>query len=691
MKGEGLLIFSLPNINTMKKKIILITILIVLIIAFIGVAIFFVLNNKQIATPEEIFTKYISYISKQKYEKMYDMITEDSKNRVNKEDFIARNKNIYTGIDMANMEIEIVSVQEISSKQVNISYSSKMDTSAGQITFENTVDLYKSRENGYQIEWDSSLIFPDLLDTDKVKISTETAERGEILDRNGLLLAGEGEVSSIGIVPGKLSENKDEDLNIISELLDVSIEKINKLLSASYVKDDTFVAIKNIAKENEDLKNKLLAIKGIKISTTSSRVYPLGEAASLLTGYVQNITAEELEKNADKGYTSTSVIGKAGLEKQYEDRLRGQNGKEIYIVDSEGNKKQTIAKIDAVDGEDIMLTIDASMQHNLYSKLKNDSGFFVVMEPKTGELLALVSTPSYDANDFVLGISNEKWNELKNNENNPMSNKVLLSWCPGSTFKPLTGAIGLSTGKLDVNDVFAYNGLSWQKNSSWGNYNVTTLTAYPETKNLMNAIIRSDNIYFAQATLQIGKNAFETGLKKIGFGESLDIDLNISKSKFANDGSIDTEIALADSGYGQGEVLVNPIHMASIYSAFENDGNMVKPYIEYEQGKEVEYLVEEAFSKTASNTIREYLIQVVESENGTAHDMKINGVSIAGKTGTAELKASKEDEGEILSWFNCFTADENYQNPLLIVSMVENARDNGGSHYLIKMIRSLFE
>ena len=193
----------------MKKKIVLTVILIVLIIAFVGVAVFIVLNNKQLATPEEVFTKYISYISKQKYEKMYEMITEDSKNRVSKEDFIARNKNIYTGIDMKNMEIEIISVQEINSKQVSISYISEMDSSAGRIEFENIVDLYKNRENGYQIDWDSSLIFPDLLDSDKVKISNDIAERGEIVDRNGLLLAGKGEVSSVGIVPGKLSENKE--------------------------------------------------------------------------------------------------------------------------------------------------------------------------------------------------------------------------------------------------------------------------------------------------------------------------------------------------------------------------------------------------------------------------------------------------------------------------------------------------
>ena len=415
-------------------------------------------------------------------------------------------------------------------------------------------------------------------------------------------------------------------------------------------------------------------------------VYPLGESAAHLVGYVQNITAEELEKNVGKGYTTTSVIGKAGLERIYEERLKGKDGVEIYILDEKGNRKTDIAKIDVQDGEDIKLTIDANIQTKLYNELKENEGFFVVMHPTDGALLALVSTPSYNPNDFVLGMSNEKWNSIKNNKANPMLARYLQSYCPGSTFKAVTGAIGLTTGSLSADDTFSYSGKSWKKDG-WGEHDITTLTAYSGPKNLRNALIHSDNIYFAQATIQIGTQNFTSGLKKMKFGENIDFTLSLAKSQYSNSGKISNEKTLADSGYGQGEILVNPIHMASIYSAFANQGNMIKPYLEVKENNQVEYLVEGAFTAEAANIIKDDLIQVVE--NGNAKDMKVSGRTIAGKTGTAELKASKDAQADVLGWFNCFTTDT-AGDQLLVVSMVENARSLNGSHYLISKIKTLF-
>ena len=308
------------------------------------------------------------------------------------------------------------------------------------------------------------------------------------------------------------------------------------------------------------------------------------------------------------------------------------------------------------------------------------------MNPKTGEILALVSTPSYDVNKMVLGVSNDEWNELSNNEKTPMLARYLQSYCPGSTFKPITGAIGLTTNTLSKDDTFNYSGLSWQKDASWGTYNITTLTAYSGAKNLKNALIHSDNIYFAQAALKIGNKNMEENLNKIKFNENIDFELNLSKSQYSNSQKLDKETMLADTGYGQGQILVNPIHMASIYSGFYNEGNMVKPYLEY--NKDTSYLVENAFSKEAAEEIKNDLIQVVENPEGTAKDMKVNGVSIAGKTGTAELKASKDETADTIGWFDCFTVNED--NPYLVVGMVEKANTNGGSHYLIPKIKKLF-
>lgn len=470
----------------------------------------------------------------------------------------------------------------------------------------------------------------------------------------------------------------------MAELLNTTADSINSKLGAPWVKDDSFVPIKTVSSDETELKEKLLTIPGVKITSVDARTYPLGKAAAHITGYVQQVTKEDLEKNP--GYSSTSLIGKAGLEKIYEERLKGKNGLEIYIVDSEGNRKETIIKQEKQDGENIKLTIDYNLQHNLYNELKEDSGLFVAMNHKTGEILALVSTPSYDVNKMTLGMSSSEWNELQNDARTPMLARFQQSYCPGSTFKALTGAIGLTTGNLSTDDTFSYSGLSWQKDKSWGTYSVTTLTAYNGPKNLKNALIYSDNIYFAQAVLKIGKTNFINGLKKLKFNEIIDFEMNLSKSQYSNSDTIGSEGALADSGFGQGEILVNPVHMASIYSAFANDGNMVKPYLEYKENKTPEYLVQNAFTQDAANTIKEDLIQVVEQ--GTAKDMKINGITIAGKTGTAELKASRDSSGDTLGWFDCFTID--YETPYLIVEMVEKGNENGGSHYIIPMIRRIF-
>lgn len=675
------------------KKIIIGTIvIIVVIIAILLTAIF--IKNKDTEKPEDVLSAYVALINEQKYDEMYSKISEESKTKISQEDFTKRNKNIYEGIDAYDIKITVSETKK-ENGIYKIAYDESMSTAAGTINFTNTAKIVKENKE-YKIDWSSSMIFPQLRNNDKVRISSIESKRGEILDRNDNKLAANGTILTVGIVPGKLGD-KEGNISKISELTGVSTEYINSQLSASYVKDDTFVPIKKISASNENLKNQLLQISGVMINTTESRVYTLGEEAAHLIGYVQKVNADDLKEQEGKGYNANSLIGKSGLEKTYEDTLRGIDGKEIYITDENGNRLTTLAKQEKQDGRDVKLTIDSDIQKQLYEQLKDDKGFFVVMNPETGELLATVSTPSYDSNDFVLGLTNDEWNALNNDENKPLYNRFLQSYCPGSTFKPITAAIGLSSGKLTTDTTFNYSGLKWQKSSSWGDIYITTLTAYSGAKNIRNALIHSDNIFFAQAAMQIGSTTFCEELKKLGFNESINeqikFPLTIKKSQYSNSDKIDNEKKLADSGYGQGDVLVNPIHMASIYSAFANDGNMIKPYIKYKENAQAEILKENVFSAEIANTIKDDLIQVVENPEGTAKDMKTAGVTIAGKTGTAELKTSQDDtEGGLLGWFDCFTINNQSGNDMLIISMVENTQNNGngGSHYLIKKIKTLF-
>lgn len=603
------------NNKKSKKVAIIISVIVVLLLNASGVT-WYIISNLDQNTPDEVLNAYISYLNNKDYEGMYTLLSESTNSRVDKDTYIARNKNIYEGIEAANIAISDLAVNiDKKNSSYTVTYTMSFDTLAGELSYPFTMTFDRQDDNKYYINWYSNLIFPDLEESYKVRVYSTTGSRGDILDRNGEVLAT----------------------------------------------------------TNED---------GV-------REYPYGEIAAHLVGYIRGISAEELQAHKGEGYTESSTIGKTGLELAFEDRLRGKNGTGIYIVDANENTLKTIAETDVEDGEDIRTTIDIELQKEIFNEFDGDNGLSVAMNPKTGEVLAMVSTPSFDSNSFITGFTDEEWNTLSSDENTPMFARYESTWAPGSSFKPVTGAIGLTTNSFTADENFGTSGTSWQNNSSWGDYKVTTLTTYSGTANLRNALIYSDNIYFAKAAIKIGSDTLSKQLLNIGFDKSLDFPIGMSSSQFGENNEFSSEVQLADSGYGQGQVLVNPLHMASIYSAFVNDGNMIKPYIEY--GEETEYAVENAFTEEAAEEIRDDMIQVVENSNGTGHEAQIRGVTIAGKTGTAELKASKEEEGEELGWFNAIVISDEANEQLLTINMIENVENRGGSHYLLPKVKNIIE
>lgn len=661
-----------------------------------------IFSEGKIAKPDELLITYMDYISEQNYKGMYQMLDVEASEQISEEDFIKRNSAIYEGIEIENMTTTIISYNE---ERNVVQYQSAFDTVAGNISFENEAYFLK-REDGYKLVWSDSLIYPGLSSTDRVKVSTTQAKRGEIIDRNECLLAGPGVASSVGIVPGKL-ENRDSTIEQIAELLKMKPEEIEKKLSAKWVKADSFVPVKTLQKVEEielmsmepdeevikehERQQQLLEIPGIMISDTEVRAYPLGDAAAHLVGYVQSVTAEDLEKHAGEGYTASSVIGRSGAERLFESELKGQNGCRIYIVDAEGNTKQELADRLVENGKTIKLTIDSKLQSALYDQFREDKSCSVAMNPYTGEVLALVSTPSYDNNDFIMGLSSEKWMALNEDENKPLYNRFRQVWCPGSTFKPITAAIGLESGAVDPNENYGNAGLSWQKDASWGSYYVTTLHAYDPVI-LENALIYSDNIYFAKAALKIGAEEMKNSLLRLGFQDEIPFEVGMAESQYSNTEDIETEIQLADSGYGQGQILVNPLHMACIYTAFGNKGNMIKPYVVYRSDAEPEYWIPNAFSENTTDIVLEGIKKVINDSHGSGYAAHREDVLLAGKTGTAEIKASKGDtSGTELGWFAIFTAESTEEHPILIVSMVEDVKGRGGSGYVVQKDKEVLE
>lgn len=688
-----------------KRRMIRVGFLVLSIIFIAGVVLFIIkgITKKEVVkSPEQVLKSYMNCICQKNYSEMYEMITNESKETIEKEDFVKRNSAIYEGIEAKNINIKIIDYEE---ESLTVKYNTAFDTVAGKVDFENEV-AFLEQDDQYKIVWSNSVIYPGLTEDDKVRVSVIQAQRGQILDRNGRMLAGKGVASSVGIIPGKL-ENRKKSIVRIAKLLGIKPEDIEKELTAKWVKEDSFVPIKKIAKvkeldllaldpdetivEEQKRQEKLLKISGVMISDVEVREYPLKDEAAHLVGYVQNVTAEDLEKHAGEGYTNASVIGKTGLEGVYEKELKGENGCKIYIADSEGKEKEQLAYKIVKDGKDIKLTIDADLQAQLYKNFKSDKSCSIAMNPFTGEVLAMVSTPSYDTNAFIMGMSKKQWDRLNKDKKQPLYNRFRQVWCPGSTFKPVIAAIGLQSEAFTGTDDFGNEGHSWQKDKTWGTYHVTTLHTYSPVI-LKNALIYSDNIYFAKAALKIGTEEMERSLSMLGFHSSIPFEIMMAESKFSNNKHIQSEVGLADTGYGQGQVLVNPLHLACIYTSFCNDGNVLKPYLLYKENAKAEQWISEAFSKSVSQEVLEGIKSVVNDSHGTGYAIHRKDMILAGKTGTAEIKESQSDTtGTELGWFAVMTPDKKNKKPILIVSMVEDVKGIGGSGYVVKKDKAVLD
>ena len=654
---------------TKRNKIIIISISAIVIVAVLA---FFLFNRGESAGT--VVEKYYTHLANKDYKKMYKMLTKSSLAQTTQKTFESRYENIYDGIEAKNVKVKINEVQD---GVVDCTLS--VDTVAGKVSYDNQITV----ESG-EIVFNEKMLFVGIEGENKVRVLTDEASRGKILDRNGKELATLGEAYSVGLVRGKL--NGEADYQAIAELLNITEDNIKKTMSATWIKDDSFVPLKEIAKDEEGkaLANQLLMIKGVKLNTAYVRYYPYGEITSHLTGYLQPVNAEDLKKHQGEGYSETSYIGRSGIEAAYEKDLKGTDGKKIIIVDKDNKELNTVANKKVQNGKDIKLTIDIDLQKDLYNEYQNDQSASVAMNPKTGEILALVSTPSFTSNDFILGFNREEWDSLNNDDKKPLTNRFKATFIPGSSIKPITGAIGLDAGVLDPDkDLGAKD--KWQLDSSWGNYFVTTLHA-PKPNNLKNAIVYSDNVYFARSAVEIGKEKLIAGYDKLKIGEKIPFELSLNTSQYQNKDSKFDDQQLADSGYGQGQLLINPVQLTAIYSSFVNEGTINQPYLIIdEQPKEP--WIKSAFTKETANLIKEALIGVISDSNGTGHSIYHNDIELAGKTGTAELKASQSDtSGTEIGWFTVMTT--NSEQPILITTMVEDVKNRGGSGYVVDHMKT---
>lgn len=650
-------------------------------------------------TAKDGLDQFVDNWNAQDFDKMYEQLTEESQKGISKEDFVKRYTDIYDQSGVADLKVTAGDVSEDEEKSdadtQQLPLSVSMQTVAGEVNFDKDAELVKvNGEDGatWKVNWDPSYIFAQLNDNESVRITSVEPERGRILDTNGEELAFNATVPSIGIIPGQLEGEgmtRDETLDQVAELLDMDREEIDSLLDQSWVTDEVDVPIKTLRPDQRDLAAEVTSLPGVQSTDTTSRYYPYGEAAAHLTGYVKKVDAEFLEKDDNaSNYDANSSVGSTGLESVYEDQLRGTLGWKIYTVSEDSDEQEVIAETDVKNGEDVELTIDINTQEKIYDQLKDDSGASVALDPKTGATLALVSVPSYDPNNFIFGWDDEEYEKLSNDENSPFSAKFNKAYAPGSTIKPLTAAIGLENGVITPDEKKHIEGLKWDNDGKFGNYSVTRVSDSLSNVNLEDALITSDNIYFAMTAVDTGAENFEKGLKSFGFDEELDYAFPTSASSISNEG-LDNETLLADSGYGQGQVLMSPLHLAASYTPFINDGNLIKPTLLKSEAEEAVVWHEGVLPKEGADAITEGLRGVVEDERGSAHQPIVDGLTLAGKTGTAELKQSQDDKnGTENGWFVAYDYDK---QDMLISMMVEGVQDKGGSHYTVEKVKNVFK
>lgn len=614
----------------------------------------------------KVIEKYFDNLAYSKYSDAYELLSSSSQKRNSKEDFSDRYKNIFGAIGLTSItcsDIEKSGETETTAVyKVHYTYESGV---AGEI--QNDVQITLTKESGaWRIVYKPNLIFQDMGENDTVSVSTLKADRGDILTSDKMVLATNVKGYSFYVNPSEI-EDKEAAATAIAKVINVKQSSILKKIQT----DSTYLQIKILTPSQATTADAKAAekIKGVYIekSSTLVRDYPQGELMAHIIGYVGSISSEEYKNLKDKGYLETDIIGKAGLEQTYEDALRGTNGKIISIIGDNGKTKQVIYKKDAVKGQDVWLTINSNLQKRAHDLLKTNlegkklKGSVIVLNPKTGAVLTMESYPTYDNNIFLGSITTEKWKELTNSSA-LFSIATQALYPPGSTVKPFVADAALKKGTINANTVFTgtIKNNKWIPNRSDWVYPAITRVRTPATvNNLSNALIHSDNIYFAWVAMKMDLQDLLNEFELMGFSKEFNFDVPVATSRIKNK---KTEINIkiqADMGYGQGELLVTPIQLASVFGAFANNGTEMQPHLlsQIKQYDGLDYKVvsttenqvlqEGVVSKNGLSILTPMLRKVVTE--GTCIRANLPSITILGKTGTAQISKTRE-----IGWFAAY-------------------------------------
>ena len=613
------------------------------------------------------------------------------------EDFVKKYTNIFEGLGVYEVSYEKLS--EESKDGVNtVAFTMTYRTSvAGDIT-NNYVMRLVLDELTRRVEWTPALIFPDMSWGYTVRISSIPARRGDIL-ADGELLA---RTVTLNAIVAKRDEivSKTAFCERLAGIIGRDEEYVMKKIDDS--KSDTVLIDQiNDLDLTADMREELDRLKGVEVLENygTDRYYPQGETLAHTVGYVGYVDTSIDEKTKkphddldslnegrsplDGLYDERSIIGKSGIEKAYEKVLRGKDGLSVTIRDENGEYVSTLFKKPVEHGLDVHLTVDLDIQRRAEEVLdlvlwgEDTSGAVVVMDPKTGVVKAMASYPTFDLNKIAISADTEYYNTLSAMKNKPFNNRPTLGlYPPGSAIKSFTAAAALELGTVKADFVFQGEIVDdyWTPKDfgawHWPPIKRTKVKNRTEPLNMTNAMLHSDNIYFAYLALLMGEENFLPYLKKIGFEQAMPFELSVGKStlkvKYDTDSDWNKR-SVAETGYGQGQVQISPLQLAAMYCAFKNGGDIPEPRItdSFYKTEGVEYYpvetfenkvwIEDAIKQSTIDTLLPMMRNIMDpSLNGTGKYLRARGCTVAGKTGTAEIGSDKSRE---ISWFVGFRMD----------------------------------
>ena len=547
--------------------------------------------------------------------------------------------------------------------------------------------------------------YRELADNNRVRLRSVPPPRGHILDRNGREIVTNRPSFNVVMIREDSFDVSDV-VKRLSEVLDEDIETFWKRIREA---EGTPRHLPIVMKEDIEweklayLENHKYKFPGIRIEVQPVRTFHYGDLAANVIGYIGSINREQLEGDKEAFYQGGDMIGKRGLEKLREKDLRGEKGRSSTEVNARGFEQRQLKNLAPLPGNDIRLTLDAELQKEAeeFMAIGEKAGAIVALEVNSGRVLVAASTPSIHLEDFVGGISTENWNALLNNPKHPLINKVVqAAYPPGSTYKIVTALAGLAEGVIDQDSVFYCPGYYYFGNRVYRCWKHGGHGAV----DLKRAISESCDVYFYQVGQRVGVDKLAEYARKMGLGEKTGIEMEHEKS-----GLIPTkewkrkvkkekwhEGETLSLAIGQGFNLLTPLQVCLMTAATANGGKIYRPKliesVTTPDGEVIDSFEPELLGELSNREqsylaqIREGLVEVVHGKRGTARKVRIEGLTIGGKTGTAQVvrlaqyKGLKESEIPYKyrdhAWFTCYAPAE---NPQIAVTVLVEHGLHGGS------------